>query len=89
MDLLWKSCGKVGDFSGKLGGFDRGSDDDGVAVVVFFDLVGGVARDGDELVGFLGGGVVGFAEGLDEELETEADERIEGAEAGVFDILVV
>ena len=58
-------------------------------MIVFFDLGGGVGRDGDELGGFLGGGVVGLAERLHEKLESKADERIQRAEAGVFDVFVV
>ena len=33
-------------------------------MIILFDLFGGVVRDGDEPGMFLGGGVVGFAEGL-------------------------
>ena len=58
-------------------------------MIVLINLVGGVLRDGDKLIRFLGGGVVGFAERLDQELETEADERIKRTEARVFSVLVV
>lgn len=83
VDNLWKSCGKVRDGSGKVsvfGGkfedFNWRGDDDGVAVIVFFDLLSGIGRNSDELSGILGGFVIGFAKGLHEEFECEADEGV-------------
>ena len=77
-------CGILGGFRVEKAGFNRGSDDDGVAMIVLLDLGGGVGRDGDELGGALSGAIIGLAERFDKEFETETDEGVQEAEAGVF-----
>lgn len=48
----------------------------------------GISRDGNELVGTLGGLIVGGFEVREGSFEGEASKRVEKAEAGVFEIIV-
>jgi len=65
------------------------SNDDSVAVIVLFNLGGGVVRNRDELIGELGGSEIGLAKGLDEKFESETDEWVKDPKAGVLNIFVV
>ena len=58
-------------------------------MVKLFNLGGGVARNRHELVGSLGGSEIGLAKRLNKAFQGEADERIQKAETGIFDVLVV
>ena len=75
--------GRLGGFGGLgdgMGGealeVDGRGDDGGGAVVVATDGSGGVSGDGEELVGTLGGAIVGATERADEKLEKEANEGV-------------
>lgn len=74
---------------GKLSDFDWWGDDSSIAVVIALDLLLGIGRDCDKLIGGLGGFIVGAAERLEKKLQSKAHERVEDAEARVFEILVV
>ena len=68
---------------------DRRINNGGVAMIILFDLFGGITRDSDEIIRLLGGGEIGFAEGLHQETEEEFDERIEDTETGIFEIAII
>jgi len=74
---------------GEFLGFDGRINDGSIAMIVFFDLVGGVTRDGDEIIGTLGGGKIGLAERSDEEAEEKFDDRIQETEARISEITLV
>lgn len=49
----------------------------------------GIGGNSDKLVRLLGGAIVGGTEGLDEELEKELHQRVQGSETRVLEIFVV
>lgn len=73
----------------ELGDIDIRRDDDRFTMIILPDLLLGVGRNGDELIGALSGTIIGLAKRFDQELKTGADERIKDAEAGIGNVFII
>ena len=68
---------------------DRRINDSGVAMIIFFDLLGGVARNRDEIIRSLRSGEIGFSERAYKETEENLDKRVENTKARIFEVTLV